>query len=64
MVEGGKISQAARDGWSRLGDSTANFVRGAIGSMLYWLPALVVLLLSAWWWRRKAVNAAKEPPPL
>ena len=60
---GGKIQQAAREGWSSLGDTTANFVRSAIGSMLYWLPALIAISAAIVWWRRRAAAAAQEPPP-
>lgn len=59
----GKLKQAAREGLSSLGDSTASVVRNGIATMLYWVPALVLVVGGAWWWRRKAAAAAKEPPP-
>jgi len=59
----GKISVAAREGLSDLGDASAGFVRTAIGTVLYWGPAVVALGAGVWWWRRRIAAGAHEPPP-
>jgi hypothetical protein len=61
--ESGKIKQAAREGLSSLGDSTAGLVRGAIATALYWVPGVIVGLGLAWWWRKRRLAAVSEPPP-
>lgn len=59
----GKIRQAAREGWSSLGDSIAGLVRGAIATALYWVPGAAVGLALGWWWRKHRREAVSEPPP-
>ncbi len=62
--EEGKIKRAAKEGWSSLGDTTADFVRSAIGTMIYWVPALIACMAAWWWLRRRAAASMREPPPL
>lgn len=62
-AETGKITRAAREGWSSLGDTTADFVGSAIGTMIYWLPALIAAVAALWWVRRRAADSMREPPP-
>ncbi|MBY0397252.1 MAG: hypothetical protein K2X91_12420, partial [Thermoleophilia bacterium] len=64
LSDGGKLRQAAREGLSSLGDSTAALVRDAIATSLYWVPALVLAAGLTLRWRRRRAAATSEPPPL
>jgi hypothetical protein len=61
--ETGKITRAAKEGWSSLGDSTADVIRAAIGTMIYWLPIVAAAVALLVWRRRNNAAAMREPPP-